>query len=271
MPSENFCNTGLSRKRKPSDSENATSSHVDSENTAPAFKRVCTGFGQQHVQQQNVMQDITNGVNNSAQEGRRSKKRGRPASWEEASPRCKNARVALFSILGEAGMLAKETQAPVPMLTMDGQIADPHQIVPLHKDAHALVNGSNNPQHLERIATLMSNPTLIKDLYMEFCSRLAKPVDITAAWKYFVNELSHYIHSQCQSVGRTDVTFEQIEGFIKQNWFSITKANALALTGRPYEEVFPSTRDGAVVLQWCGDSSPAKSEENRCEDMDVDM
>lgn len=212
------------------------------------------------------------------QSPRVSKKRGRPVDWEEATPKHKNARVALFSILGEAGMLAPTTEPHqnVPMLSLDGAAANPHQIVQCKPDAQALVNGSNNPQHLERLACLMANPSLIKDLYTEFFHRLVKPVDITKAWLYFVSELSHYIHSQCKNAGRKDVTYEQIEDFIKANWFSITQANSLALTGQPYQEIFPAAADGAIVLknrdgEGASPSKGGSQPSSRFEDMDVDM
>lgn len=275
-----------SRKRRMAD-ENAApavnfATSDENRTNAPSAKRVCTGFAPSATAA-NPLPDITNviplpdaadRIGRSQHPQRSSRKRARsPAGDEVCSPRHKSAKVALFSILGEAGMLAAESeQTPskqVPMETMDGQLADPHQIVLYKDNARALVQGSNHPQHLERLATLMSDPMLIKQLYEEFCSRIARPVDITNAWKYFVQELSKYIHSQCQASGRRDVTYDQIEGFIKANWFTITHANSKALTGQEYVEVFPSSQDGAIVLS--NSQGSTNGDAPRCQDLDVDM
>jgi hypothetical protein len=300
-------NTNLSRKRRMADDDDdrnhnfsqQNDTNFDRENVVPrAAKRFRPAVSLQNLptSSTNPLPDITNHLPNSnhhsshhnhnahghdnhhlghgssnVAEQKRSRKRGRESCDDHLSPKHKNAKVALFSILGEAGMLAASPggspSKEVPMITMDGQLADPNQIVKYHKDAHALMNGSTNPQHLERLATLMSDPLMIKQLYDEFCSRLARPVDITAAWRYFVQELSSYIHSQCQSAGRTDVSMSQVEDFIKRNWFTITQANSKALTGQDYAEVFPSAQRGAIVLPHRRPSTSTP----RCFDLDDDV
>jgi len=210
------------------------------------------------------------------------RKRSQPTSFEDASPKHKNAKIALFSILGEAGLLAQNTDKDeqIPMMSLNGELANPHQIVSVKNSAHAIVNGSNNPQHLERLASILQQPQMIKDLYSEFCNRLARPVDITKAWKYFVSELAHYIYAQCKKNGKNSVTFDQVESFIKTNWFSITQANSLALTNKEYDENFPAVKDcpSAIVLKNVGDSPMRREEdhfvrrgESFFQDMDVDM
>ena len=49
-----------------------------------------------------AMADITNQIDNGL---RNKRKRGRPATWDEATPRHKQARASLYGILGESGML----------------------------------------------------------------------------------------------------------------------------------------------------------------------
>ena len=171
-----------------------------------------------------ALPDITNRIDNGL---RQKRKRGRPDTWDEATPRHKNARVSLYSILNENGMLpeggasssgiASPPANSVIAMGNGGENVGPGAIVVYNPDVNALAV-SKSQHHLERLSQVMASPDLIAGLYKEFCSRLAKPVDITQAWVYFVSELAAYAHSQAVASGRSDVSYEQVEDFIKQNW-----------------------------------------------------